>query len=135
MIWAVDRRSGGSDLAQARQRRGTAGGGEAAQHELGVGVLCSVRDFHQGVQKRTASTTVDPRSGEDGATWRTAKRRGGGAPAKTARQHDAWRHEQTAPRRSLPRGESTDELDSDGTAAVAWVKNGGAAQNGGDAEA
>jgi hypothetical protein len=98
-------------------------------------VLRSVRDFHQGVQKRTASTTVDPRSGEDGATWRTAKRRGGGAPAKTARQHDAWRHEQIAPRRSLPRGESTDELDGDGTAAVARVKNGGAAQNGGDAEA
>jgi hypothetical protein len=100
-IWTVDIRSDGSGLMQARQRWGA--GGErrrraAVRRRVGAGVLQYLRKVHQDVQMCAANTMVDPMGGEDGSTWRMARRRGSGTPARTTRRHGALRRELTAPK-------------------------------------
>jgi hypothetical protein len=66
----------------------------------------------------------DSRCGEDGAGWRTAERRGGGAPARPSRQCGAQGRKQMTRSSSSPPCEPP-EGDHDGWATASERSNGG----------
>jgi hypothetical protein len=122
--------------AHGRQRRETRrryGSERRRSGGLGVVVHQSARGLHRDNGERPANTAASSRSGEDGSTRRTARRRGGDPLARTARGHDALQREPTAPRSPLPRGEATELLQCNRTAAETWVKHGSADRDGGEA--
>jgi hypothetical protein len=132
LIWVVDQGSGGHGLLQVasggeaagdRANAAAQGGGSPARRRKRAGVLQSRRGRHHDDGKRMPITTVASRGGRDGSTRRTAGGRGGGGPARPSGRHEAHGREHTAPRRSLPRGEATQPLQSDRTAAEARVQH------------
>jgi hypothetical protein len=100
-----------------RDSGGEAAGGEAgaaAQTLNSAGVHRLLRDLHQDDEHARANLTGGFRGGEDDARRLTESSSGGGAPAKPSRRRGARASRQIAPRGSLPRGGSTEQLQATG---------------------